>query len=159
MRKRGNKNWNDSYRLQIGSKIWFNDLTRFGLKQNKSNTMSLPIIPNDYLSDFARGYFDGDGSVNLGRYWRKDRQTWKWEFTTRFTSGSKKYLEDFWGLLRKCISGGYLYEKNRGYELVFSRHDSVALFNLMYNNVSSDMYLKRKYDIFKKAFKVLNLGT
>lgn len=158
-RSKNNPEWKDSYVLQIGSKTMFDDLKKLGLTQNKSLILEFPNIPRRFLSDFIRGYFDGDGGVHFGKYWRKDRNKWKWEFTSRFTSGSKIFLTDLWTALKPYIEGGYLYEKNSGHELVFARHDSVALFNLMYNNVSSRMFLERKYNIFQRAFKILKLGT
>src|SRR3989344_9450685 len=59
-RERGG-NSKTGYRLQIGSKKWFGDLTRLGLMQNKSKKLPLPKAPQKYFGDFVRGYFDGDG--------------------------------------------------------------------------------------------------
>lgn len=158
IRKKGS-NWKDAYVLQIGSKKLFRDLNKFGIIQNKSLVINFPDVPKKYLGHFVRGYFDGDGSVNLGKYWRKDRNKWKWEFTTRFTSGSKRFIESLQNRLKKYMLGGYMYKKRGGYELVFARHDSVALYNLMYDNVESNVFLERKYNKFIKAFKVLKLGA
>lgn len=55
------------------------------------------------------------------------------------------------------IRGGYIYKKERGYELVFAKADSVALFEFMYNNVQTQPYLERKHEIFQKAFQALNM--
>ncbi len=154
-----NKNWKTSYRLQIGSKRMFADLTKHGLYQNKSNTIRLPKIPSRYFSHFLRGYFDGDGCVHLGRYWRKDRKKWKWQFSVNFTSGSKLFLRDLWEVLKKHVGGGRIGKKTRGYELVFGQHDSIALFRVMYNNVSERIFLKRKFKTFQNAFKVLHAGV
>lgn len=162
VRKRSG-NQGTSYRLQIGSKLWFGDLTKLGFMQNKSLVLRWPKIPKAFLGHFVRGYFDGDGSVHLGKYWPKDRNSAKWEFTSRFTSGSKTFLEGLWQALRRHVTGGYLYKKKKngkkgaGFELVFSRRDSLALFRFMYHNITSDHYLRRKYGIFQRAFKVLNL--
>ena len=84
----------DSYRLQIGGKNIFEDLTQLGLTPNKSKTIDLPKIPNEYFSDFLRGYFDGDGCISFGIYDRKDRRSKNYLFNSRFTSGSRKFLED-----------------------------------------------------------------
>ena len=64
----------DSYRLQIGSKVMFNDLLKLGITPNKSKTIDLPEIPKNYFSDFLRGYFDGDGHVSTCRYQKNDRK-------------------------------------------------------------------------------------
>ena len=88
----------DAYRLQIGSKEMFDDLLRLGLMPNKSKTIDLPFVPDKYLSHFVRGYFDGDGCISYGIYNRKDRKSKNYLFGSRFTSGSKIFLEN---LLKK----------------------------------------------------------
>lgn len=155
--RRRDPRWKTSFRIQIGSSTIFDDLVSLGMKLRKSNDMNFPHIPNIYLADFIRGYFDGDGHVHLGQYWRKDRNKWHWVFSSGFTSGSKFFLLGLRNVLKKYISGGCLYKKTRGYELNFSRHDSLALFRLMYDNISLDMFLKRKHVIFLEAFKILNM--
>ena len=158
-RRKRDPKWKTSFRIQISSGPVFKDLIKLGMKLRKSNDLKFPTIPNNYVGDFVRGYFDGDGHVHLGQYWRKDRNKWHWVFGSGFTSGSKDFLLGLWNVLKKHVSGGCLYKKIRGYELNFSRQDSLALFKLMYDNTSPDMFLKRKYDIFLKAFKTLNMGA
>lgn len=156
IRKRKNKAWKTAYVLQIGSKDLFEHLNRMGIVQNKSLVIPFPLIPAKFLAEFVRGYFDGDGGVHLGKYWRKNRNSWYWEFSVRFTSGSKKFLEGLWKALRPYTQGGFLGEKGDGsYELQFSRHDGKALFYLMYKDISSGLYLKRKYQVFLRAFQLL----
>lgn len=88
IRNRG-EGYKTIYRLQIGSKGIFNDLSAHGFTQNKSKIMRLPaLLPQKYLAHFIRGYFDGDGNVHFGIYMRKVRKTQTQSFTTRFTSGS-----------------------------------------------------------------------
>ncbi len=76
---------------------------------------------------------------------------------TNFTSGSKSFLIGLWAVLKPYMKGGRMGEKTRGYELVFSQRDSLALFNLMYDNVPAEMFLERKYNTFQKAFKILGM--
>lgn len=151
-----NPNWKRNYTLQIGGKGLTTDLKKYGIIQNKSLVLKFPIVPLRYLGDFIRGYFDGDGCVHLGKYWKRDRNRLDWSFSTDFTSGSKKFLVGLHRALGRKLLGGYLYSKKGGYQLTFSRADSVALFKLMYNNVSSDLFLERKYNKFLKAFRVLH---
>ena len=145
--------WNDSYKLQIGSREWYKDLQNFGLTQNKSRVVRMPKIPTEYLPHFVRGYFDGDGNVHMGRYWRKDRKNWKWQFSVSFVSGSRLFLEDLWISLKRYVNGGHINIKNREYGLVFSKLDSIALFKFMYHNVPTKLFLERKYITFQKALK------
>ena len=159
LRNKHNPRWKDSYVLQIGSKEVFKKLGVFGVIPNKSLVIRFPKVPQEFLGDFVRGYFDGDGCVHFAKYWRKDRNKWKWQFTTSFISGSKKFLVDLHSLLKDINFKGHLGNKVRGYELVFSQNDSIALFKLMYNNVSSNLFLERKYNIFKKAFATLKINA
>jgi hypothetical protein len=52
-------------RISIGSPKMLEDLKNLGLKQNKSLTITLPIIGEDYDGDLFRGIIDGDGSIYL----------------------------------------------------------------------------------------------
>lgn len=158
LRKRSidNPNWKNSYRIQIGGKELLSNLRKFGIIQNKRLVVKFPIVPKEHRGDFVRGYFDGDGGVNFGKYKKSDRRRLGWSLGTHFTSGSKDFLIGLKSLLKENLSGGCLYRKSDGsYSLTFSRHDSVALFKLMYHNTSSEMFLERKYHVFLKAFQKL----
>lgn len=149
------------YRIQIGSSVLYEDLISLGLTPNKSLTIKFPDISPRYLRDFVRGCFDGDGCVYFKKNWAKDKGKLRWVFQTRFTSGSKKFLDKLHSVLKlnNICHGGYVYDKNRGHELVFSHNDGLALFRFMYDNVSAEHYLERKYNKFCEAIKILQLGT
>ena len=147
------------YRLQIGSKEMFNDLRMLGFSPRKSKNLSLPIIPDIFIGDFIRGYFDGDGCVYFKKHHVKDRKNKKWIFATRFTCGCKSFFISLLKLLHTHgLKKGFIVAKwrNSGYELVFSHHDSVALFRLMYNTVPDNgLYLARKYKMYLRAVTTL----
>ena len=155
IRKRLDK-WATSYRLQIGSKIMFNDLLSIGLIPNKSGRISLPKMPIKYLSNFVRGYFDGDGHVCVSQYIRKDRKNKKTRIIiSGFTSCAKEFLENLHSCL-KCfanILGGSLFY-SKGYRLSFSINDSLALYKFLYKNDDNNLYLARKRKIFEKYFNM-----
>lgn len=142
-----------AYRLQIGSKQMFEDLIIRGFTPNKSLVIEFPKVPNKLLGDFTRGYFDGDGCIYFKQHFAKDRNKNRWVFTTRFTCGSRRFLESL--RFRLSFVGGFILEKERGYELVFSHRDSVALYHLMYHNDCRGLYLNRKHLLFRKALKTL----
>ena len=145
-------NHKQSYVLQIGSKEIFNDLLRLGTTPNKSLTIRMPVVPKKLLSHFLRGYFDGDGHVSASEYQKKDRKDKSKIIITGFTSGSKKFLEDLRILLKQHadMHGGTLYY-TQGYRLCFSIHDSLRLYNFMYQQ-EKDLYLSRKKSIFEHYF-------
>ncbi len=155
-RKRA-ENFKRIYRLQIGSKQIYNDLLSIGFTPHKSGTLKFPAVPEEYLGSFVRGYFDGDGNVSFGKYVRSEGGVKRYVFTSRFTSGSRLFLEELFSRLKEFVNGGYIYKKERGYELVFAGRDSLALFDFMYNNVQCRLWLERKKRIFKRAIKAMKM--
>ena len=151
--------WKTTYRIQIGSKEWFDSLTMFGFTQHKSKSLRFPQVPAEVLGSFVRGYFDGDGCVYFGEHFSKWHGRKVWVFTTIFTSGCRDFLEVLHEKLKKQgVLGGRIGTKKRGYELVLSRHDSLALYRLMYHTAKvARLYLPRKRDKLEKAIQVLGL--
>lgn len=151
--------WKAQYRMQVGSREWFSDLLRLGFTPRKSKTMRLPRIPDECFGDFMRGYFDGDGCVYFKQHWVRARDRYCWVFTSSFTSGSRGFLEDIHAQLRsRGIKGGHIARKERGFALVFSRHDSLALYRIMYNTgLVSGSHLPRKREKFEEAIQALTL--
>ena len=79
------------YRLQIGSKEFYNDLGGLGFTVKKSHVMNIPDVPRKFFSSFVRGYFDGDGNIWIGLV-HKERKTSHMTLQTAFTSCSKQFL-------------------------------------------------------------------
>ena len=145
--KRKNKNWRTYYRLQIGSKEIFYDLTRLGMIVNKSKVLGCPNVPSKYLSHFVRGYFDGDGNVVCGYFRKSDRKSKSPVLSVRFTSGSELLLQQLKYRLQKQLdlSGSIRY--NAGWRLTYSTNNSRILFGFMYAN-SNSLFLEQKKKIF-----------
>jgi len=59
-----------SSRISICSKTIVTNLDKLGCMQNKSLLLDFPVIPNELIPHYIRGYFDGDGCV----YHRSDNQ-------------------------------------------------------------------------------------
>lgn len=143
------------YRMQIGSKEWFNDLGKIGLVPNKVARMEMPMVPKEYAGDFVRGYFDGDGNVWKG-YVHKERSTPLMTLQVAFTSGSHEYLKSLRIFLWQLgLNGGGLYKSRlkRFSRLSFSARDSFKLYEIMYNG-SHKLYLKRKKAVFDQFIKM-----
>jgi intron-encoded putative endonuclease len=69
---------NPTYRINFSSKKMCNDLRNAGIHEKKSLTFNdIPeILPKEYIRDFIRGYFDGDGCIRTGKtisHWRNKR--------------------------------------------------------------------------------------
>ena len=53
--------------IRICRKKIVSDLAKFGVTANKTHKMCIPDMPEEFLSDFIRGVFDGDGSLLKSR--------------------------------------------------------------------------------------------
>lgn len=142
-------------RLNFSCVTMYNDIRALGGTERKSLTAIFPEgIPDQFLSDFIRGYFDGDGSVWFVKGGR---------INSEFCSGSKPFLEKLLDILHEKtdVVGGSIHLCNASYyELTFGKKDSLKLAKFMYKNVKSDndFYLlrkKQKFDIFLKEEKQL----
>ena len=139
------------YRIQIGSKEMCEDLLKLGVLPQKTKQLSVPEIPKDFIFDFVRGYFDGDGNVWMG-YINKQRVTPTLVLQVTFTSGSQTFLRELRKLLNQSgIEGGTLYlPKNKPFgRLTFSTKSGLLLGERMYEK-GSDLFLQRKKSRFDK---------
>ena len=139
-------------RFLIISKQMVEDIIAIGGSYRKSRSCLFPAIPKEHLSDFVRGYFDGDGSVFVDCKKRK---------SGTFTSASKKFIYVLLELLRANINGfkARIVKDKRGngaFYLSFDVNDAIRLRGFMYQN--DGMCLKRKKDILF-SFGDFNLST
>lgn len=135
--KRIEKPW-DAYIIQIYSKKLSQHLINHGCIPNKTRVIQVPELREDLYRHFIRGFFDGDGCLQL-----QDKI-----YHCRFdlTSASKIFLEQ----LRPIISShsktnGHL-GKEKKYEvwhLNYSGHQVIDILDWLYKD--SHFYLKRKY--------------
>ena len=152
------KNKNNVLYFCIKSKEIVKDIRLLGGIERKSLNVKFPIIPKEYLSDFIRGYFDGDGCV----YFMKNRKG----YLSNFATGSEKFA---YGLLKAikenanikgsiCKSvkkkgsktaSGFLSKDSIIYSIRYSYNSTRRLRDFMYKN--DGIKLIRKYDLLKKA--------
>lgn len=137
------------YILHIGSNKIYKSLEERGLYPHKSLSVSLPKIPEEYLGNFTRGYFDGDGCVYLEKNTNERIKRLK----IIFTSGSKNFLISLEKQIRRLwgTSCKNIYNSHRSFQLVYGSHDSYIIFSHMYVNCGK-LYLPRKYSKFMTYF-------
>ena len=143
------------YRLQVGSKEWFADLGKLGLHPSKTKRLELPVIPKEFLGDFIRGYFDGDGNVWVGKI-HKDRKMATLTIQVAFTSGSYDFLVSLRDVLHENgLQGGSVFRLKQGEygRLIFSVRDALNLYEIMYNGPCK-LLLVRKRAIFEQFYKM-----
>lgn len=122
------------------------DLLRLGMKPRKSLDLEFPNIPKEYLRDFIRGVFDGDGCV----YFLKTKYP---RLNTSFVSGSKAFIYGLEKALRAlgmpAAKINTYHHKNTYYTLRYAYKNSLKLFKIMYEEMKGDMFLLRKFNKFK----------
>ena len=124
--------------LRINSKKMTDDLISCGIVPNKTGKENLPSsIPEEYIKDFIRGYFDGDGSI-----------TAKGSF--RICSSSKELLESFNVYFYNTLGIKLTIYESTDYKVPFYTFDSnnknknLLILNHIYKNAT--VYLNRKYE-------------
>ena len=142
--------------IRIGNKDLYNSLIKLGLYPNKAKTIGMPAIPNKFLKDFVRGYFDGDGCVHLYRSKGIRQKTILRKLSVIFTSGSKKFLENLLRDLRKNmpLKQTKIYRSHRSFQLRLATRDSVEIFKFMYRNRNQDLFFVRKFKVFRRYFEL-----
>lgn len=101
-----------SYRIQAGNKILYQQLRNIGLSPNKTGSLGALDIPNNFFRDFLRGVIDRDGSIILytDRYnvYKGTRYEYLRMYVT-VTSASLPFLEWILAAVRKALSvRGYI---------------------------------------------------
>ena len=119
-------------------------MTKLGLAPRKSLDVAFPHVPQKYLCYFIRGYFDGDGCVNISRNSKRLRVI--------FTSGSRIFLSTLSERLADAlpIEKQNVANSTRSYQLGYSTREAIKVLEFLYGNLSECPYLKRKYLIYEK---------
>ena len=128
-------------RFVIANKHLWTTLNELGCTPNKSLSLIFPIIPQDLVRHFIRGYFDGDGCIS--RYVHNTCITPHIELL-----GTKQMLEQV--LLYSGISAKYKHDKRHSEEtwsLEWSKQEGIDFINYLYQDCS--IYLNRKYELYQ----------
>ena len=139
-----NNNYSD---IVIVSDKLCNDLISLGCEPKKTFKLNkLPIINDELLRHFIRGFFDGDGSICKTKNNYKTRYNFSiigmYEFIVQLKLILEKEL-----LIKLCLS-----EDKRTYNLYSVRTSNKKyikqIYNYLYENATR--YLQRKKDIFEE---------
>lgn len=130
-------------RINFSCVVIYDDIIALGGTECKSNTIKFPNIPDEFLSDFIRGYFDGDGCIMLLKNNRVN---------STFTSGSKEFLDSLLQILREKagVEGGSYDPSSKS--IRFGKRDTIRIGEFMYKN-NPELFLLRK----KQKFIFLNI--
>ena len=129
-------------KIELNSKILIEDLKTLGVVQNKSLILTFPnYIPNKFMHDFIRGYFDGDGCI----YNSQGRIMLNFTGSEYFCKGLCSWLENNLNIKTKCK------QDKRGkswYLYIFRITDVLKFCNYIYQN-EQELKLFRKFKKFK----------
>lgn len=147
----GNTDKKEYYFIQIEDKEICRDLMCLGMLPRKTYNLGRLEIPDEYFSDFVRGFFDGDGSV----YIYQVNKTF--QIKASFVSASLPFISEFNKQLCEaidipCKAVHKVHSKNKKlalYSICFYIDDCEKLANFLYRN-NPTLFLLRKRKIFEK---------
>lgn len=131
------------YKLQVTSEQIRKDLENFGLHPNKTFDLKFPNIPENYIRDFIRGLWDGDGSVSLV----KPKNKPSYLLISNFVCANEEFIKDVLKFLP--IGKKKIYSRTRKnilYSINLRAFDSIKIKNFLYYD--NCLCMKRKRDIF-----------
>ncbi len=142
----------DNYFLQSCNREVCEDLISLGIKPNKTHNLQPIDMPRGYFSDFARGFFDGDGTVFIYKVNGAP------QIKVSFGCASYVFMKDFNKNLCQDlrIPEKTVHTKNPGpgknlflYYTYFYVDDCEKIYRFMYGNNPS-LYLTRKRKVFER---------
>jgi hypothetical protein len=135
--------------LHISSKEITQDLMNFGLTRHKSQELKwIEQIPDEFVSHFARGYFDGDGHIGLAQAHNPNNKNLivKLVSTLPFIERLKLEFEKHYG--SEC---GSIKNNDTYYDLIYTGSNHTKSFlDWIYKDSTEETRLKRKFDIYNE---------
>lgn len=126
--------------LDILSKQIYMDVIQ--LVGDRPGYCDFPSVPPKYLPAFVRGYFDGNGKVEL---------TPKGLMVSLTSPYGQKFLKQLYEILRDKAGAYHLpFDPAQNIALLYGTRDSLSIKQFIYNEVrdSSHLYLRRKREKF-----------
>jgi len=104
--------------------------------------MTLPYVPEDMFNHFVRGYFDGDGNLNIQKKGKKVTNI-KWSTACVSHIWNQQLLEK---IIKYLDVDGYLFKDNKKSKgIYFTATNALVLSEWMYKRKHLSIYLNRKY--------------
>lgn len=132
----------DAYIIQIYSQKLCLHLINQGCVPNKTRVIQVPSLRSDLYRHFIRGFFDGDGCLQL------NDKIYHCSFD--LTSASLQFLEQLRPIITaKAKTNGSIQKENNYnvWHLRYGGHQVVQIMDWLYEN--SHFYMKRKYDKYQ----------
>ena len=144
-----NIHWQNSYRLCITNKHMSEQLFMLGVVPRKSLILKFPnFIPDCFLRDFIRGYFDGDGCIE----WNKSKFLTV-ASTSEFCNSLKQIL-----FLKLNIHSSVVNTANKSSNTkileICGKKQIIQFLDYIYDN--SELHIDRKYNHYLQIKESLN---
>lgn len=124
------------------------DLAKYGIVSNKTYILEPPVKLNPkYYIDYIRGYFDGDGTINLNK--GKNSNSLRWSIcgaSKPMLQWMVKTLESQYNIPPVNIHKDSSHEQDF-YSFVYSTKSAKRIYEILYT--PNSLYLKRKKDKYK----------
>ncbi len=139
------------YLIQFTRPEMIKDLRRLGLTERKSLSMQFPDVPEEFLRDFIRGCWDGDGSLSVSMG----------TLRASYVTGSQQFIRTmrdrldnrgFGRLTIRTRQPDGVKTKNPSYSLVISSAAALRFCEFLYKDVPESLFLARKFLIYQ-AFR------
>ena len=130
--------------LSVSSKEIVKDLAELGLTGNKTYDFDwINGIPEEFVSHFVRGIFDGDGCIHINQ--KSGNIVASIVGTYKLTENIKMYYNEFSGHLSGCLQA-----KDNVQNLAFNgRYNALAFLNWIYQDSTQSTRLERKYELYQ----------
>jgi hypothetical protein len=142
--------------LNIISKTLTDRLKELNVIENKSLVITMPNIPKEFIIDYIRGYFDGNGSVGVQYPKSKRTETKTAQIRVRICGGSEVFITQIRDVLHEFGLRNVSVRKKKGkqvYDICYSTKDSFKIYELFYKNTNI-ITLQRKKEKFDEIIKL-----
>jgi hypothetical protein len=150
--KRKNKfNIQDQYVLRVNSDKLCNDLINLGCVPRKSLILNFPTfeqVPENFMRHFIRGLFDGDGGI-YSKFTELNKNIPRFKFEITGTYDICNGINNLFYKLFNFKPLKLLLHRNIYKYSLGGNFQIEKVFNYLYNNCDSELYLIRKYNVFK----------
>lgn len=138
-------------KLQWSSEQHKKDLSTYHIIPQKTFALKPPEkLSNEFIIDYLRGYWDGDGSITVIN---NNYNSLEWQITSatkEILEFFVNYLYDTYGIPKVNIHS-YKRNDHELYLLQYSTKASLRLNDIMYKDISiDDLFIKRKKDKYDK---------
>ena len=145
----------NSYSLSISNRVIAHDIKNLGVIPCKKNIILFPLVPDNFLRHFIRGFLEGDGWISPTLR-KNSRGYLKREISVGFSNGSKKFMESLICNLKRFIHLSAINlrmklkttksgDPSYCYSIEFYSHSALEIIKFLYDDLEkSDITLGHK---------------